>query len=200
MLFNYLEFRTVDKVLKLCCSECCTTPSSEFVEERNALFQLTRTRRIPHTSICYKSDADTIRRSPRPTYKAVTSKGTSVTSASRTVSNLLRNYLGQPSDQNIADCSLLVSYCRMMTPGHILRVWQLRRPGAFRCLPHFAPRDQGHSRRLLVKILSDPMKYGRWYMSGYACSQRIFLTRLRKMTKMYGTLCNNSAGNGMLTL
>jgi histone-lysine N-methyltransferase SETMAR len=55
-----------------------------------------------------------------PLVKHYMSKGTTVTSA--TYCDLLRNHLNQQSDQNVVDCSVLVSCCSITTLGLILPV------------------------------------------------------------------------------
>jgi hypothetical protein len=95
----------------------------------------------------------------------------------------------QSSDQNIMDCSELVPYRCVTTPGHILPVWQLRRSGTFissvslfrrtrLTLPLVTTVLLGHLGRVLMERLSEATKKcKRRCMSGYTCSKKNVLSQ-----------------------
>jgi hypothetical protein len=155
-----------------------------------APFQLTNPpppKKIPHTRISGKSDAGVILESPRPTCRSLHVRGPQAPMPR--IATSLGNISGQPSDQNAVDCSVLTSYCRMTTQGHILPVWRLRRSGTSISSASLIRRTRltsplmttislGHSRRLLVERLTGPMKGaggGAWVATN--ATKGLFFTR-----------------------
>jgi hypothetical protein len=100
-----------------------TTPSLKWRgQERIMTFQFTKT-------ICWRSDVDAILRSSRFTYRTLHVQGDQ--SQVPCMGTSLWIIWDQSWEQNIMDCSVLMSYCCMTLLSHILPTWQFSWTGTF---------------------------------------------------------------------